>query len=720
MAAKRDPAVESLVKRVLSDFASDSKEWDRHCDLFASRYRAYRGVLDGGKEAVSEITGAKLQHPAVILSSLETMVSNLIDPSPKWRLRARPVVASQEEVQRLTKGARANELLLNYQIGCDHWAEKQRAFDLQGLICGLTVSKQRWDYREGDVRYQESYSEPVYDEFGSVIHQIPRLRDATRPSHVLRDEPTAEVVDVFDFVPHALRPSLENCDRVHHVVWYTKAQLLEMEANGRYGVRAGGEPISRLDDATGPTPTRPNRGDLFEQTRPKDMIRVVECWIDRGRRVVSIAGQDTLIEDRANPYWFDYLDHRFPFVTCSGMPDPFRIAGISEVELMAELQEMLWTLMNTRLDSTLLLSNPIFMIADDIEDPDAWSFEPGARNLVPRPVQETVKQWTPDPQVPQMTLQSESLVRSDIMDIVGGLPSGSQVQSQLAQSQTATGVSILVSLAQKRLAAKKQQFVWAKGRIGEQWCALNQQFVKEERLVPVIGAEGAQDWVAVRPEEIQGVYAFETEMVDDSLIRQERRAEQQAKLQVALQGAQVSAMAGAPINLKVFWEDYLGTFDVSDTERYFSATNPHPLAQQPQPGQPGQNGGGPGGVTNPDPRRGPHQPLERRVHESGNADAAGRGDGRRSGQCRIGSARRSPGSTRPTSATRRLRATRPVHRMASPPRALRSADRKAETGLGEHAVQRRIPRPGRRRVPRRILRRRTSRPRHPLTGPRHG
>lgn len=610
MAAKRDPAVESLVKRVLTDFSADAKEWDKRCELFRSRYRAYRGVLENQQEAVSEITGAKFQHPAVILSSIETMVANLIDPAPKWKIRARPVVADPQEVARLEAGAKANEILLNYQISCDHWAEKQRAFDLQGLICGLTVSKQRWDYREGEARYQQAYSEPIHDLYGSQIGSIPRLRDASTKNTVLKDEPTAEVVDVFDFVPHRSAKSLESADRVHHVVWYTKQQLQEMEQNGRYGTAVGGEPISRLEDETGPAPQRPNRGDLFEQTRSDDLIRVVECWIERGNRVVTIAGQDTLIEDRRSPYWFDYLDHRFPFVTCSGMPDPFRIAGISEVELMQDLQEQLWTLVNTRLTSTLLLSQPIFMIADDVEDPDAFQIGPGERWLVPRPVQETVKEWAPDPQVPQMTLQSESLARSDLLDVVGGLPASSQVQSQLASSQTATGVSILVSLAQKRLAAKKQQFVWSKRRIGEQWCALNQQFVKEERLVPIMGLEGAQDWVSVRPEEIQGVYSFETEMVDDSMIRQERRAEQQAKLQMALQAAPVNAAVGQPLNLKPFWEDYLGTFDISDTSRYFSAS-PQP-AVQGQGGQSGQapppNGAPPQGITNPNLAAGPLAP----------------------------------------------------------------------------------------------------------------
>jgi len=166
-------------------------------------------------------------------------------------------------------------------------------------------------------------------------------------------------------------------------------------------------------------------------------------------------------------------------------------------------------------------------------------------------------------------------------------------------------VSILVSLAQKRLAAKKQQFVWSKRRIGEQWCALNQQFVKEERLVPVIGEQGVEDWVAVRPEEIQGVYSFETELVDDSMIRQERRAEQQAKLQVALQAAPVNAAVGQPLNLRQFWEDYLETFDISDKGRYFSAS-PQNLPVQGQQPDPAQNGAG--GVTNVNLAAGPTSP----------------------------------------------------------------------------------------------------------------
>jgi hypothetical protein len=351
------------------------------------------------------------------------------------------------------------------------------------------------------------------------------------------------------------------CDRVHHVVWYTKAQLLEMEANGRYGVAAGGEPISRLDDETGPAAeVARTAATCSSRPAPKDMIRVVECWIERGKRVVSIAGSDTLIEDRANPYWFDYLDHRFPFVTCSGMPDPFRIAGISEVELMDELQTMLWTLMNTRLDATLLLSNPMFMVADDIEDPEEISkIGPGEVKLVPRPVEESFKQWTPDPQVPQMTIQSESLVRSDLMDIVGGLP-----------SEVAGSVSARLSRRPRRGFRSSSAGAEAAGgeeaavRVGEgpdrRAVVCAEPAVREGGASrPGDRAEGAQDWIAVRPEEIQGVYAFETEMVDDSMIRQERRAEQQAKLQVCAQIAPVSARRwGSRSTSRPNIEDYLG------------------------------------------------------------------------------------------------------------------------------------------------------------------
>ncbi|HXJ64134.1 MAG TPA: hypothetical protein VNN79_10300, partial [Actinomycetota bacterium] len=194
----------------------------------------------------------------------------------------------------------------------------------------------------------------------------------------------------------------------------------------------------------------------------------------------------------------------------------------------------------------------------------------------------------------------------DIQDIVGASVPFQPAVGGGYGGQTATGMSIVTSLAQKRFAAKKQQFVWAKGRVGEQWCALNQQFIEKERLVPIIGREGATDWEEIHPQELQGVYAFETEMVDESMLRQERRAEKQSMLQVAVSSAPVFAMTGQPLNLKAYMEDYLEEFGVQDTERYFSA-KPQQLPMAGQSGQPGPPTNGTG-TTNVDLAAGPTSP----------------------------------------------------------------------------------------------------------------
>lgn len=608
----RSREAESTVSEAVKDLEDDLHAHRILCDAFDRRYRAFRGVIEPRSQAAG---WTNKQHPAIALQSIETMVANLIDPSPKWRLRAKPQMGRPGEIERVRAGARANELLLQHQLTLDKYAEKQRPFDLQALITGLTASKQMWLERRGPRRYLETVDEPVYNAFDVQIGSVPRLREMRQDDYAYRDDPTSEVVDVRDLILPENATSMTRLPRLQHRMWFSYDELKELEAAGHYGKEAGGEPVDLLKETKGFANEAYNREqDLFGVKRTKDLIEVVECWREHGKKAVTVGNRNVLLANKPNPFWLDHLDYLYPFVVCSGMPDLFRIPGISEAELMQELQEMLWTLMNQRLDSLQLLSNAIFLLADDIEDPDAFEFAPGERWLVPRPVDETVKPWHPDPMVPRMTIEAESLLRGDVQNVTGGMPFLSGTESQGVDQQTATGVSIVTSLAQKRLAAKKQQFVWAKARIGEQWCAMNQQFIRSERQVPVIGTEGVEAFETIRPDLIQGSYLFETEMVDDSLMRAERRAEAQAKLQVL--SAQLPALAAMKqmdpqvpmLNIWALIDDVLETFDVSDKERYRSAS---PAPQQSMPGQSGmpagpeQNGGG---ITNEALAAGPSSP----------------------------------------------------------------------------------------------------------------
>lgn len=594
MASKKDKS--ALVSRVIKDFDDDRRPHDDFCQKVERRYRSYRGIIETRSQAAS---WTNKHHPAYVLQAIETMVSNLIDPSPKWRLKVNPIVGDASELARQREGARANEILLNHQLRIDKYAEKQRPFDLQALICGLSVSKQYWLERSGSRRQIEEYEEPVLDFFGTEIGSVPRVVES-KVQTTFRDDPTHEVVDVRDFIWQRGATGLGACKRVVHRIWLDFDDLKQLEADGKYGVKAGGEPIDTLKDSRSFGSTLYQREDeLFGADKSKDKIEILECWIDGGDRVVTIANRKVLLSDKPNPFWFEHLDHSFPFVVCSSMPDLFVIPGISEVELMAEMQEMLWSLANQRLDNLQLINNAIFLVADDAEDADSFEFGPGERWLVPRPVKDTVQSWSPDPMAATISLNAESLIRGDIQNVTGGMPYLSGTDSSNIDQKTATGVSIITSLAQKRLAAKKQLFIWAKSRIGEQWTALNQQFIRGERLVPIVGQDGAEDFMAVRPDLIRGSYTFETDMAEESFLRQEKRAEAQAKLQVFLQAAPVYAAMGAPLNPKAFMDDFLEAFDILDKDRYYGSQQPQMPGAAPG-GPPGPGGPpSPNGVTAP-------------------------------------------------------------------------------------------------------------------------
>jgi hypothetical protein len=220
-----------------------------------------------------------------------------------------------------------------------------------------------------------------------------------------------------------------------------------------------------------------------------------------------------------------------------------------------------------------------------------------------------------DPTVASITLQAESLLKGDLQNIMGGLPMNSGVSSDNVDQQTATGVSIITSIAQRIIQARKQHYLWAYADLGKDFLLLYQQFLRDDRVIPILGAQGAQAYRTVTWQDLQGDYDVAIDVTSDSLNRNERRAESNSLLQIASQVAQIFAMYGAPLNLKAFMEDALDSYDKPDKERYFmppqvgAATAGQPPGQPQTPPSPvPANGGGPGGITNAGLAAGPMSP----------------------------------------------------------------------------------------------------------------
>jgi hypothetical protein len=591
MATRRPPGQsdsESMLNYCLRGLEEDEKSHDLFCEKVERGYRAWRGVLERRSDAAG---WTNKQHPALAYQAIDTILAGLLDPDPQWTLRARPRMVGQGEtpnIDQLKAGVKANELLLADELTVDGYGEKQVVFLLQNLIAGLTVSKNYWKRSTGPAPSAKITSEPIYaPNSGKIIAFQPKVTQGTEGEETYFDGPTSLPIDVRDFIWHQAATSLDSAMRVTHRVWKDFGELKELEAQGIY---ENVDDLIESQDMSDPLKTREQ--DLFQIDRTKDKIEVLECWIDHGRRVVSIGNRKVVLRDTGNPFRFEHLQNRYPFVVCSTTPDIFRIPGISEMELIRETQEILWTLLNQRLDNLQLINNAIVLLRDDTDDPDSFDFYPGARNLVSDPAQ--VQMWTPNIQIADLSMNAEGVARNDLQNMIGASPAAN---GQLDQAATATQINLVTTLAQRRLSMKKQMTKWAAKRTGEQWLALNQQMITRDRFVPVVGKDGEVAMEAISPLLIQGRYQIEIEQMDESLLRQERRGEAQSLLQVVVQAAPVYAAAGMPLNLKAPLENLLDAFGIQDKDAWFAEQQQN-LPQQPAQPAPGPQGAQ--GVTSPD------------------------------------------------------------------------------------------------------------------------
>lgn len=590
---KRD----ELVKRVLQDFAERKRDHEEFCRRVERNYKSYRAIID--RKSKADSWNNKLAPPYVA-QVVDTVVANLVDDGFQVQVLPRPRVADPVEIERLAAGARAHELLLNYQIDRDRFNKKQNLFILQNAIAGVSVAKPRWVTETGTATVLRTIEIPVADETGAVDEVRRLFEPMVSENAVVCDDPTVEIVRVEDFLWEEAATDIQAARWCVHRVATSMDELRMMQRLGIY------ENVDQLDDSAIEQGYDDEFNvydrDLNKDKRMKNRVELLEYWCKEGGEVrcVTIANRKVVLRDERNIYWHG----KYPFVVCTTRPDLFSINGRSIVEAIAPLQEQLWSLSNQRLDNLELINNAIFAFRDDVLDPDAFEFYPGAKWSVPGDVSAAVQMFAPNPVVSQISLEAEAMVKGDLQNVTGGLPFLSGSNSQGVDQTTATGVSIITSLAQRMVAHQKLMVNWAYEEIFQQVMALNQQFVREDRVVPMIGKDGFVAFEGIAPETLSGDFQVRVKVGTESLQRQERRAEAQALLQVTAQVAPIMAAVGTPINLKAVYEDFLRAFGKDATEKYFTAM-PQPPAGPP--GLPGAGGGasapgeeqGPGGVTAP-------------------------------------------------------------------------------------------------------------------------
>ena len=566
---KTDPAVELLNKR-LDDTRSYHQDFVNKCE---QRYKSYRGVLERQKE---EAQWTAKYHPPYILQMIEAMIAAILDPNPKVRVRPRPKIG--ENFTERTVAAKTLENLINYSLDVDGFAQKQRDWVWQALICGMTVAKIDWQ-TDNTPRKSLAYAPTdIHDKAGNYLDTVDTLSEITHTGPRY-DGPCVSVWDVRDFYWPESAVSIEAAPYVICRSWMTPGDAKQLAAD--HGVDVN-------DLATEVfTPDSTVRETLLGKNRVKGLVAVDEMWTDD--YVCAVINGQVKFRDENNPFWHG----KKPFVVTSAMPEPFQFNGVSVVELVSELQSMLWSLQNQRLDSLRLMANMIMLIRADVDIND-FEWAPGALWGV-ETTTDAVKPLEINPQVANMTLDAEALIKGDLQNIPGGaLFSGAD--SQTIDQNTATGVSIVSSIAQKLVQARQQNFRYGQRDIVEQVGQNIQQFTREPKVVQVAGTGAGATWETKDPTEIQGEFDFVLDVSDESVIRQERQAEWQAKLQTLAQVAQIAMLSGTKIDWTQLLQDALEQgFGVQDGTRYVQQAQA--AAQAPGMQQLPQQAGN--GVTSP-------------------------------------------------------------------------------------------------------------------------
>lgn len=574
------------------------KKWDaskKHHDTFVRQFeeneRAYRGIVEPKSKASD---WRNVSNPAVAFQIVEAIIANTIEE--KLRFTARPTPQpgmTLQDILPMLDRAKTVEDVIAQEHRLDGMDDKQRPLFLSDAICGMGIGATKWSYVTGPFEEQQIEYDDVYhpDEL-TVIGQVPRVTTRT-VEKTWRDHSTFEVVDPRDFVLHESAKTLQptepgGAQYCFQRCWYSTQQLAAFEAGGFMQNTAL---LSTSRDQSAEYTDREMR--LFNLTRTKDLVECLEMYeYFAGRILRTIVGNRSVLLSKQQVSPFTNLGLQYPFVIANSMPQLFTTQGMSTIQLVKKLQDLLWFMQSQRMDNIEIINNAILLIRADIDDPEAFEWYPGARWPVQSPAD--VQPFQPPYQLASLTLEAENTVKGDLQTITSAAPFSGGVSSNI-DNATATGVSITMSNAQKAMQARKYQAM--KGLIREVNLRLKncQQFISDERLLYEVGPDGRQIFREVSPPMFEGEFAFIWDENSESGMRQERRAEALQWLQVISQMAPLMAASQTPLDLKglVLWA--ADKWDIPDAERFFTAA-PQP-AVAAQPGAPGgQQQGAPEGA----------------------------------------------------------------------------------------------------------------------------
>lgn len=484
---KDDNSVAGFVLQCLSLKEEHNAIFERQAQLNLAWYLGFQYLVwDDSVESLVQMPVREPHRPRLVYNKIMPRVETLVGwmGREKIEFEVRPATDDQadEDV------ARTGTPVLRYYQDSLHYDHLAERCDRWSLLTGDGFLKVCWDPTKGEMFDAAKMAGMTPAEFRKTYRVDPNL--------------TLGDVDVYSPSPMSVFWGPVGCE-FQHADWVIEvnersvayvAERYDVDPDELMGDNSKVESamLYRASDI-GPT------GVTKKHKADKQACVVAELWarrsakLPRGRLVTFCNGR--VLKNTDNPY-----EHgQIPIVQFKPIDSPDRPHGACYVDQLIGPQSDYNRSKNQQVENRELMANPFVLYQKgSIQRFDQWNSRPGGmREYVGQ-----APQVIPGSGMPGITITQEARTEQDMQDIVG--------VHDASEGQNPTGVrsaSAIVALQEKdenRMSTAQRRRRDGHKRVGRLILQTAAQFVREERLIKIIGEDDSTEYIRFRGKDLRG------------------------------------------------------------------------------------------------------------------------------------------------------------------------------------------------------------------------
>lgn len=434
---------------------------------------------------------------------IETIIPRVFARDPKWR-------AVSQNPDYDPDAPRVCSDLLTYQWKQMGMRIKMYDYIKDSLMYSKGFAKVSWNFQTKD----KTFMEPIVGKNDEITFKKTMKRE------VEFDDPIIEIIDPADIYIDPDATSSGYGGNGKYLIHRKTVDIEELKNNPNY---SGVEQIKQLNYADQYLDKLMRfKDDIPQDDKHKNLVEVLEYW--EQDRLIVVANRSVVLRDTPNPY-----NHKqIPFVELDDYRDPHKLYGQSELSVIDPLQREVNSIRNQRRDYDNLALNPVIqMVPGTLRNPNSAQMAPGAVWMVSD--LNSIGTFTL-PQLQGSASDIEERTAADIKRATAIDEMGIGLLPENPQRRSATEVVTSQQSAGKRFGMKIALLEDAVQKMGELIFALDQQFLDKERMIQIVGENGANEWVQLSPEDIRGKFFVSIEA--GSMLPKDEIAQRQEAIQL--------------------------------------------------------------------------------------------------------------------------------------------------------------------------------------------